>query len=79
MLRWTITGTALAGVALFLGSAKERVTFQHDVLPILAKHCQNCHRPRRRIPRPDQASSIACRPGLRNWFESSAPMLSAKV
>ena len=36
------------GVALSLGIAKAAarpVTFQRDVLPILAKHCQDCHRP----------------------------------
>ena len=51
MLRRAITGTLLAGVALFTGSpraaeaAEKPITFQHDVLPILAKYCQNCHRP----------------------------------
>jgi hypothetical protein len=51
MLRFTIAGTIVASVVLFTDSAKAadaaegRVTFQRDVLPILAKHCQNCHRP----------------------------------
>ncbi len=51
MLRFTIIGTMLACVALFTGSsqaadtAKGRITFQRDVLPILAKQCQYCHRP----------------------------------
>jgi len=51
MLRCTIVGTLLACVALFTESsqaadaAKGRVAFQRDVLPILAKHCQYCHRP----------------------------------
>ena len=47
MLHFAITWTILAGVALLIGipraaeTAEEQVTFQHDVLPILAKHCQN--------------------------------------
>jgi mono/diheme cytochrome c family protein len=51
MLRFTIAGCMLAVVASFTGSARAadaaegRVTFQRDVLPILAKHCQYCHRP----------------------------------
>ena len=50
MLRFNIAGAMLV-VALLTGSAKAaqaaegRVTFQRDVLPILAKHCQYCHRP----------------------------------
>ena len=50
MLRFTIAGCMLA-VASFTGfaraadAAEGRVTFQRDVLPILAKHCQYCHRP----------------------------------
>jgi hypothetical protein len=52
MLRRAITGTILAGGALFTGfprtanAAEGRLTFQRDVLPILAKHCQYCHRDR---------------------------------
>jgi len=48
---FAISWTIFAGVTLFIGiprtaeAAEEQVTFQHDVLPILAKHCQNCHRP----------------------------------
>ncbi len=49
-LRYTIAVTILA-IVPFTGGARAadvtegRVTFQRDVLPILAKHCQNCHRP----------------------------------
>jgi mono/diheme cytochrome c family protein len=57
MVRFTTAVTILLGVALFTGFAlstgvaraadvaEGRVTFQRDVLPILAKHCQGCHRP----------------------------------
>jgi hypothetical protein len=50
MIRLTIAGTIVTGVLLFTGcsrpadAAEVRVTFQSDVLPILAKHCQYCHR-----------------------------------
>lgn len=51
MSRFTVTRTILASVALFISfarvadAAEGRVTFERDVLPILAKHCQNCHHP----------------------------------
>ena len=51
MLHFTIAGCMLAVIASFTGSARAadaaegRGTFQRDVLPILAKHCQYCHRP----------------------------------
>ena len=51
ILRFTIGMTILAGMVPFTGIARAadategRVTFRRDVLPILAKHCQNCHRP----------------------------------
>ena len=51
MTRGFITVTMLASVFLFTGIARAadvtegHVTFQRDILPILAKHCQNCHRP----------------------------------
>lgn len=57
MVRLTIAVTILSSIALFTGFdlstgeaqaadvGKRRVTFQRDVLPILAKHCQGCHRP----------------------------------
>ena len=57
MPRFTMAVTIWAGSALFTGlalsegvargadAAEARVTFQRDVLPILAKHCHGCHRP----------------------------------
>jgi len=54
MLRFTFAGIFIvlfAGFHLSTGIARaaevsqSRVTFQRDVLPILAKHCQDCHRP----------------------------------
>jgi hypothetical protein len=56
-MRSTISAVLLAGSTFFTGfsvcggiaeaanAATERVTFGRDVLPILAKHCQGCHRP----------------------------------
>ena len=47
----SIQVTISVGIALSTGVASAadatvgRVTFQQDVLPILAKHCQSCHRP----------------------------------
>ena len=35
----------LADIARAADVTEGRVTFQRDVLRILAKHCQNCHRP----------------------------------
>src|ERR671935_1829895 len=32
-------------VGLFIAQASTQVTFNKDVLPILQKNCQNCHRP----------------------------------
>ena len=44
MLRLSIVMMLLAGCASADVSVG-RVTFQRDVLPILEKHCQGCHRP----------------------------------
>src|SRR5262249_18025470 len=41
-LRLALAGLALSAVAL---AASGTVTFNKDVLPILQKNCQNCHRP----------------------------------
>lgn len=38
---FVLAGAMLAGRAI----AADPVTFHKDVLPILAKHCQGCHRP----------------------------------
>jgi hypothetical protein len=44
MLRLTAVGF-LAGVALAASQSPDSVTFNKDVLPILQKNCQGCHRP----------------------------------
>ena len=44
MLRWLIAGVLLASVAS-ADEAGGRFTFKRDVLPILEKNCQGCHRP----------------------------------
>jgi hypothetical protein len=40
----------LAGWALAEDTGASRVTFHQDVLPILAKNCQGCHRPGQLAP-----------------------------
>ncbi len=53
MLRFWFAVTIIAGLASALASAPvsaddrpgSRVTFHRDVVPILAKNCQGCHRP----------------------------------
>lgn len=79
MLRLAITGTILAGVALFTDSpttadaAEEAVTFQHDVLPILAKYCHNCHRPGQVAP-----MSFLTYETTRPWATQIKAMVTAK-
>jgi len=79
MLRLAIIGIVLAGVALFSGSARAAdpaegaVTFQHDVLPVLAKHCQYCHRPGQVA-----AMSFLTYETTRPWAAQIKAMLTAK-
>jgi hypothetical protein len=64
---------SLMGFALFPNSAKAAVrpvTFQRDVLPILAKHCQDCHRPGQVAP-----MSFLTYQTTRSW----APQIKALV
>src|SRR5215467_621913 len=49
MLRLTAVGF-LAGVALAASQSPDSVTFNKDVLPILQKNCQGCHRPGEAAP-----------------------------
>lgn len=42
---WTAALLALSEVALVATVTSSGVTFHKDVLPILQKNCQNCHRP----------------------------------
>ena len=43
-LRLAVAG-CLTGVAVLAAPDPSRVTFNKDVLPILQKNCQSCHRP----------------------------------
>src|SRR4029077_14779026 len=45
MLRFWFGVTIVAGLAAAAAAPASRVTFHRDVLPILAKNCQGCHRP----------------------------------
>lgn len=45
MLRFWFAVTIAAGLALAEDTPDSRVTFHRDVLPVLAKNCQGCHRP----------------------------------
>ena len=79
MVRFTVTGTILAGVALFTGCARAadtaagQVTFQRDVLPILAKRCQYCHRPGQVAP-----MSFITYETTRPWAAQIKAMVTAK-
>jgi hypothetical protein len=79
MLRLTITGTMLVGVALFTGfprradAAAEPITFQRNVLPILAKYCQNCHRPGQVAP-----MSFLTYETTRPWAKQIKAVVTAK-
>src|SRR5277367_906380 len=44
MLRISVVGLAM-GVAAIAGTGTSSPTFNKDVLPILQKNCQGCHRP----------------------------------
>ena len=44
MMRMVLVGLAL-GTAVLAADLSSSVTFSKDVLPILQKNCQSCHRP----------------------------------
>ncbi len=44
MLRISVVGLAM-GMAALAGTGADAPTFNKDVLPILQKNCQGCHRP----------------------------------
>jgi len=44
MLRWFLVGLTL-GVTTLAGDPSSLLTFSKDVLPVLEKNCQSCHRP----------------------------------
>ena len=43
--KFCFTALVLGGAAMAADSASSSVTFDKDVLPILQKNCQTCHRP----------------------------------
>src|SRR5215469_16208148 len=45
MLRISLTGCLLAAAAVAASNSSSSVTFDKDILPILQKNCQGCHRP----------------------------------
>src|SRR6266576_4271217 len=45
MVRVALTGVLLATAAVAAPSSSSSVTFNKDVLPVLQKQCQICHRP----------------------------------
>src|ERR1043165_7149745 len=45
MIRSALAGTLLAAAAMAAPSSSSPVTFNKDVLPVLQKQCQTCHRP----------------------------------
>src|ERR1700678_1486005 len=50
-MRLSLVMCLLAPVSLaFAGTASEPVTFYKDVLPVLQKNCQTCHRPGEAVP-----------------------------
>jgi hypothetical protein len=52
MLSRILIGTAALGIAAMAAPNKKEVTFHKDVMPILQKHCQECHRPGEIAPMP---------------------------
>jgi len=40
-----VVGVFLTGVVVLAAPDPSKVTFNKDVLPILQKNCQSCHRP----------------------------------
>ena len=44
MLRFSVIGLAM-GISAIAGTGTSAPTFNKDVLPILQKNCQGCHRP----------------------------------
>src|SRR5580693_1622575 len=64
MIRWFVLVSILATVAA-AADTKTGVTFNQDVLPILEKNCQTCHRPGEIGPMP-----LLTYEGVRPWAKS---------
>ena len=60
-----------AGAAI--AAAATNVTFNKDVLPVLQKNCQTCHRPGEAAP-----MSFLSYKDVRPWAKSIREMVSAK-
>jgi len=45
MLRASLAGLSMGMAAMAASTSSTPVTFNKDVLPILQKNCQGCHRP----------------------------------
>jgi hypothetical protein len=60
--QWVIAAAIVASPAVAADPAPSPVTFHRDVLPILAKSCQGCHRPGQIAP-----MSFLTYAGTRPW------------
>src|SRR5947209_5442101 len=67
MIRFVVAGVLSASVvfAADVSSSTESVTFHKDVLPILQKNCQTCHRPGQVAP-----MSFLTSQGTRPWAKA---------
>ena len=67
MMRMVLVGLAL-GTAVLAVDLSSSVTFSKDVLPILQKNCQSCHRPGQVAP-----MSLITYNDARPWAKRSKP------
>src|SRR5690242_15645722 len=73
MLRYLLASSLLATVALAADTSS--VTFNRDVLPVLQRNCQTCHRPGEIGPMP-----LLTYEGTRPWAKAiKAAVLSKKM
>jgi len=75
--RWTLRLLiiALGGLGLLSASEAPHVTFNRDVLPLLQRHCQTCHRPGEAAP-----MSLLTYETTRPWAKAmKAAVLSHKM
>src|SRR6476660_4222312 len=74
MLSWCVVSLAMA-VAGWAADAPSAVTFTRDVLPVLQKNCQTCHRPGNVAP-----MSFLTYQSTRPWAKAmKAAVLSRKM
>src|SRR5271168_3645475 len=64
MLRWAVL-SILAGMAARGAESAAPPTFYKDILPLLQKHCQSCHRPGEIGPMP-----LLTYEGTRPWAKA---------